>query len=165
MEGDHMFLSYHTFLRLIVCFISGYAIETRSLRDVGISFAQDTRVFHMIIRSLASPSICSFSQFGSSTLDLPKHWVMHIHTYTHHTLVLDYALDIQRLCILESGIPHKSNLLVYGFALDTRTPCILSLASLTNRFPSTTDYQTLGSRHRYLCPIGMLWEEDSALFR
>ena len=125
MEGGPVFLTYHTLLRLICCFISGYALETRSLRDVGLSFAHDTRVFHMIIRYLASPSVYSFSHFGSSTLGLPKHRVMHTHTCTHHTLVFNFALDIQRLCILGSGIPHRSNLLVFGFALDTRTPCIL----------------------------------------
>ena len=60
----------------------------------------------------------------SLTLD-PKPPVMYTHTCTHHTLVFDFTLDIQRLCILGSGIPHKSNLLVFGFALDTRTPCTL----------------------------------------
>ena len=83
MEGGPVFLSYHTFLRLLCCFISGYAIETRSLRDVGLSFAHDTRVLHVIIRSLASPSVCSFSQFRSSTLDLPKHRVMHTHMHMY----------------------------------------------------------------------------------
>jgi hypothetical protein len=51
----------------------------------------------------------------------PELPVMYTHTCTHHTLVFNFALDIQRLCILGSGIPHKSNLLVFGFALDTRT--------------------------------------------
>ena len=150
-----MFLSHHTFLRLPCCFISGYALETQSLRDssvistfswgggqiflkffnatrqlkiwkkqhficsnltlfvvpfflfslffsfflfflfflsfflfffflggggrrppsppqmtpllrdVGLSFAHDTLVLHMIIRSLASPSVYTFSHFGS----------------------------------------------------------------------------------------------------
>jgi len=55
--------------------ISGYALENQSLRDVGLSFDHDTRVLHMIIRYLASPSVYSFSHFGSSTLGSPKHRV------------------------------------------------------------------------------------------
>ena len=97
--------------------ISGYALETRCLRDVGLSFAHDTLVLcfpWLFVLWLLPRCIVSL------TLD-PELPVMYTHTCTHHTLVFNFALDIQRLCILGSGIPHKSNLLVFGFALDTRT--------------------------------------------
>ena len=104
----------------------------------------------MIILYLASPSVYIFSHFGSSTLGLPKHRVMHTHTCTHqwhHTLVFDFALDIQRLCILGTSIPHNSNLLVYGFALDTRMPCTFFSGFIhKSRQPPSTEYQTLGQR-------------------
>ena len=128
MEGSPVFLSYHTLLRLICCFISDYALETRNLRDAGLSFANDTRVFHVIIRSLASPSVYSFSHFafGSRLWVCPNmHRELHTHTCTHHTLVFHFALDIQRLCILGSSILQKSNQLVFGYALDTLTPYTL----------------------------------------
>ena len=145
--------------------ISGYALETRSFRDVGLSFAHDTRVLHVIIRSLASPSVYSFSQFGSSTLGLPKHRVMHTHTCTHHTLVFDFALDIQRLCILRFGIPHKSNLLVFGFALDSRMPCTL-FSGFTHKShqPPIIRHSTLAI-DTCMGPSGTLGQEDSALPR
>ena len=157
-----MVLSYHTFLRPLCCFISGYALETRSLRDVGLSFAHDTRMRHMIIRSLALPSVCSFSQFGSSTLDLPKHRVMHTHTvmYTSTSPLIFRGCAFSNLVSLTNRIySSMASSLILGRLVPS------SLASLTNRVPSTTDYQTLGSRHRYLCPIGTLGEEDSALPR
>ena len=97
--------------------ISGYALETRCLRNVGLSFAHDTLVLcfpWLFVLWLLPRCIVSL------TLD-PELPVMYTHTCTHHTLVFNFALDIQRLCILGSGIPHKSNLLVFGFALDTRT--------------------------------------------
>jgi hypothetical protein len=56
-----MFLSYYTLLRLRPCFISGYALETQRLRDVGLSFAHDTRVLRINTRSLALPSVFGFS--------------------------------------------------------------------------------------------------------
>jgi len=81
---------------------------------------------------------------------------MHTHACTHHTLVFDFALDFQRLCVLlGSGIPHNSNLLVYGFALDTRMPCTLLSGFIhKSRQPPSTEYQTLGSRLQYLGPSG-----------
>ena len=97
----------------------------------------------MIIRYLASPSVYSFSHFGSSTLCL-QHRVMHTHTCTHHTFVFDFALDIQRLCILGSGIPYKLNL--YS---SLASPLILkrlafsSLASPTNRVNRRISYTWL----------------------
>ena len=144
-------------LRLLCCSISNYA---RSVRDVGLSFAHDIRVLHMIIRSLASPLVYSFSHFGSLTSGHAR-----THTCTHHTLVFDFALDIQRLCILGSGIAHKSNLLVFGFALDTRTPCTL-FSGFTHK-----SHQPPSIRHSALAidtcmgPSGTLGEWYSALPR
>ena len=96
--------------------ISGYDLETQSLRDVGLSFDHDTRVLHMIIRYLASPSVYSFSHFGSSTLGSPKH-------------------RVDGIC---------------GSILG----CLALLLWLHQQIASTTEYQTLGSRHRYLRYLG-----------
>ena len=75
---------------------------------------------------------------------------------------LTSLLDIRALCILSYGIPHKSSQLGVGFALDTRGGRH-PLLWLHPRIASSTDYQTLGSRHRYLGPSGTYGEGDSTL--
>ena len=148
-------------LRLLCCIISGYALETRSLRDVGLSFAHDT--LHGAPHDYFVLWLCPRC-IVSLTLD-PKPPVMYTHTCTHHTLVFDFALDIQKLCILGSGIPHKSNLLVFGFALDTRTHCTL-FSGFTHK-----SHQPRIIRHSALAidtcmgPSGTLGEWYSALPR
>ena len=135
MEGSPVFLSYHTLLDSSVALIISGPIRSWNsepscrrlkLRSRYPGASHDYSLFGFALGY-------SFSHFESSTLGLPKHRVMHTHTCTHHTLVFDFALDIQRLCLLGTSIPHNSNLLVYGFALDTRTPRPSSLAPSTNR--------------------------------
>ena len=74
---------------------------------------------------------------------------------------LRLCLGIRRLCILGFGIPHKSNLLVFGFALDTRTPCTL-FSGFTHKSHQPPIIRH--SAHRYL-GSGTLGGWDSALSR
>ena len=110
MDGSPVYIiSYHTSLRLLCCFISGYALETRSLHGVGLSFVHDTRVLHLIIRFTPT------------------------HAHITSSIVFDFALDIQRCAF--SDLVSLTNRIYSSLA----SPLILrrlapsSLASPTNR--------------------------------
>ena len=134
MEWDPVFLSYQTLLRLLCCFISGYALETRSVRDFGLSFAHDTRVLHMIIRSLTSPSVYSFSHLDPDSGFAQTYIENCTSTHAHITLSSSTSPLIFRGCAF-SDLVSLTNRIYSSLA----SPLILgrlapsSLASPTNR--------------------------------
>ena len=165
MEGGPVFLSYHTFLRLICCFIPGLRSWNSEPSWRRLKLCPRYPVLHVIIRLASLSVVVSFS------LDL-RLWVCpnigsctptHVHiTSSCLTLPLIFRgcafsdlvsltnriyssmaspLILGRLAPLFSGFTHKSHPINHRLS-DTRlSPSII----------------------RYLCPIGTLVEEDSAL--
>ena len=94
----------------------------------------------------------------------PRLWVCpNIWSCTdYHTLLFVFALDIQRLCLL--GFWYPSQIESTRLWLRPRySDALHPLLWLHPQIASTTNHQTLGSRHRYLGPNGTLGQGDSAL--
>ena len=134
----HVLTYFLTYL-LLPCFISGHALEARRLCDVGLSFAHDTRVLRMNIRSLASPSVFGFA-LDTWALWIPRLWVWpNIASCTdYQALIYDFAFDIRALCILGSAwFPSQIESLASPLILGRLHP----LLWLHPWIASHTDYQ------------------------
>ena len=139
--------------------LSLYALETWSLRDVSLSFTHDTRVFHMIIRSLASPSVYSFSHLDPR-LGLPKHAHPHMHTSHPRLWLRPWYSEAVHSRIWYSSQIESTRLWLLPWYSDALHPLLWLHPQI-----ASTRHQTFGSSHRYLGPNGTLGEWDSALPR
>ena len=116
--------------------VFGFSLDTWSLWILDSGFAQ-TSGHALIITPSSLTSLSIFGRFASSAL---------VFLTNRFYSALAWPLILGRL-------PEYQ---------DTRAPALFWLLWL-HFIASSTDYQTLGSRHRYLGVIGSLWERYSVM--